>query len=351
MSGFAINKGINLSHWLSQVFGWSPRTSFVTEQDIKDIKALGYDHVRLPVDEEELWTIDNAKNSDAFRCMHNCIQWCIAHDMRIIVDVHILRSHHFNAANGEGEIVLWKEVSAQQRFLDLWAELQEELLAYPTKFVAYELMNEPVAQDHEDWNKLLARGIELIRAKEQDRTLVIGSNMWQDPSTFPFLKIPEGSKNILLSCHLYEPLLFTHYQAYWLPTKSYKGKVQYPGKCISDEDYNTYVSGGDTGMVAMVNQKNGVFDRAALQRLLQPAIDKARTLGFPLYCSEFGCLASVGREQRMHYYRDLISVLDENKISQCHWDYLGDFGIRAYDRAKSSKGAFDTELTDTLLSK
>lgn len=349
MSGFSIHKGINLSHWLSQVFGWSPRASFITEQDIIDIQALGYDHVRLPIDEEELWTVEGAKISDAFRCMHSCIQWCIAHRMKIIIDLHILRSHHFNAGNGEGEIVLWKEASAQQRFLDMWTELQEELLSYPTEYVAYELMNEPVAEDHEDWNKLLARGIDLIRAKEQDRTLVIGSNMWQDPSTFPFLKIPAGSKNILLSCHLYEPLLFTHFQAYWLPTKTYKGTVQYPGQCITKENYDAYVKGGDAGMVAMVNQKNGVFDRSALQRMLQPAIDKARELGFPLYCSEFGCLASVGREPRLRYYHDLVSVFNENGLSQCHWDYLGDFGVRAYDRTTSSKGAFDTELLATLL--
>ncbi len=349
MSAFVINKGINLSHWLSQVFGWSPRASFVTEQDIIDLKALGFDHVRLPMDEDELWTVDGAKKVDAFRAMHSCIQWCISHDMKIVMDVHILRSHHFNAGNGEGKIILWTDENAQQRFLDMWDELQEELLSYPNEYLAYELMNEPVAPEHEDWNKLLARGLELIRAKELDRTVVIGSNFWQNPETFPFLKIPAGSKNILLSCHLYEPLLFTHYQAYWLPTKTYQGTVQYPGQCISSEDYETFVRGKDTGMVTMVDEKNGMFDRNALQQILQPAIDKARELGFPLYCSEFGCLPSVDRGQRLAYYRDLISVLYDNNISQCHWDYLGDFGIRSYNRHADTKGEFDTAIIDILL--
>lgn len=348
MSKFSITKGINLSHWLSQVFGWSPRASFVTEQDIIDIKEQGFDHVRLPIDEEAMWTAEGAKISEAFRSMHSCIQWCIAHGMKIVIDVHILRSHHFNAGNGEGEIRLWKDTEAQQRFIDMWAELQDELLSYPEDFVAYELMNEPVAQDHDQWNSLLARGLDLIRAKEQDRTVVIGSNMWQNPETFPYLKIPEGSKNILLSCHLYEPLLFTHYRAYWLPTKTYRGSVQYPGQCISDEDYSAHVRGGDTGMVEMVDQKNGNFDRDTLQRILQPAIDKASELGFPLYCSEFGCLPSVEREQRMHYYRDLIAVLNHNNIAQCHWDYLGDFGLRAYDKLTDTKGKFDEELSAVL---
>jgi len=38
---FTIQKGINLSHWLSQVFGWSPRATFITQTDISNIKQWG----------------------------------------------------------------------------------------------------------------------------------------------------------------------------------------------------------------------------------------------------------------------------------------------------------------------
>ena len=50
-SGFELKRGVNLSHWLSQNFGWSPRESFITEKDIEFIAGAGYDHVRIPVDE------------------------------------------------------------------------------------------------------------------------------------------------------------------------------------------------------------------------------------------------------------------------------------------------------------
>ena len=50
-SGFELKRGVNLSHWLSQNFGWSPKDSFITEKDIEFIASAGYDHVRIPIDE------------------------------------------------------------------------------------------------------------------------------------------------------------------------------------------------------------------------------------------------------------------------------------------------------------
>ena len=57
-SGFELKRGVNLSHWLSQNFGWSPKDSFITEKDIEFIAGVGYDHVRIPIDEPEMWLPD-----------------------------------------------------------------------------------------------------------------------------------------------------------------------------------------------------------------------------------------------------------------------------------------------------
>ena len=54
-SGFIIHRGVNLSHWLSQDFGWVPKYKLITENDIRFIDSIGYDHVRIPIDEMEMW--------------------------------------------------------------------------------------------------------------------------------------------------------------------------------------------------------------------------------------------------------------------------------------------------------
>jgi hypothetical protein len=41
--------------------------------------------------------------------------------------------------------------------------------------VAYELINAPVADNSEDWNKLVAKAVAVIRAKEPKRVIVIAS--------------------------------------------------------------------------------------------------------------------------------------------------------------------------------
>jgi endoglucanase len=55
--------------------------------------------------------------------------------------------------------------------------LSQALIKYPVEDVAYELMNEPVADDPEDWNKLVEKAVAIIRKTEPKRKIVIGSNL------------------------------------------------------------------------------------------------------------------------------------------------------------------------------
>ena len=46
-------KGINLGGWLSQTeLTREHMDTFITEEDFRKIKAMGLDHVRLPIDYE-----------------------------------------------------------------------------------------------------------------------------------------------------------------------------------------------------------------------------------------------------------------------------------------------------------
>ncbi|MHC4426254.1 MAG: glycoside hydrolase family 5 protein [Planctomycetota bacterium] len=151
------------------------------------IAGLSYDHIRLPVDEEQLWDEGGNKEEEAFRLLNNAIKWSREHNLRVVVDLHILRSHHFNAE----EKPLWTDPKAQEKFFQLWSDLSSELREYPVNRVAYELMNEPVADDPEDWNRLVGKAVKVIRKTEPDRKIVIGSNKWQSANTFDQLRIPE----------------------------------------------------------------------------------------------------------------------------------------------------------------
>ena len=348
-AGFEIQRGINLSHWLSQDFGWFDRDRFITENDLRYIASLGYDHVRLPIDEKEIWHEDGSFNESAIAHLHNGIQWALKYDLGVIVDMHVIRSHHFNAANEGGTNTLWDDPAEQEKFFDLWRQLSGEIAQYPVNKVAYEIMNEPVAEDPEDWNKLVENALAAIRELEPNRVIVIGSNRWQIPQTVPLLKIPEGDKNIILSTHTYVPFLLTHYTAGWTPMKFYKGEVNYPGPTISEEEYLKMkgMKDGDLGFVI-----DSVLDDWGPERLyqeLKPAIDRAEELGLQLYCGEFGCMPTVKEEDRLAYYRDIVSTFEAHGMAWANWEYKGDFGIFEWFYDPLSYGAPNEPMIEALL--
>ncbi len=208
-SGFVIHRGTNLSHWLSQDFGWVPKDEWLTQRDIEFIASCGFDHVRLPVDEFELWNEDGSPREENFARLSKGIEWSRAANLRVILDMHVLRSHHFNAANEGGSNTLFGDPRAQQHLADLWMDLSRRYRDIPVSELAYEIMNEPVADDNEQWNALVALVLKQIRAVEPSRVVVIGANRWQIPQNVPALQFPEGDKNIIISFHTYTPMLFT----------------------------------------------------------------------------------------------------------------------------------------------
>lgn len=322
-----VHRGTNIAHWLSQSDRrGAERQQFFTKKDIEAIAEMGFDHIRLPIDEEQLWDENGNRHDDAFQLMENAVQWCAENNLRIIVDLHILRSHHFNAK----EKPLWTDPAEQEKFFDLWRDLSKTLNKYPNGLLAYELMNEAVADDHESWNKLLANAFSAIREFEPERTIVIGSNRWQSVGTFDALKVPENDSNILLSFHFYEPFLLTHYSASWTDLTNYDGPVHYPGKLLTHKEYEKVTESEQPEVKKYVGK---VFNKKEILSMWQKPIKKAKELGLPLYCGEFGVMTNAPQKDRLQWYKDIIALLDENGIGYANWNYRSDnFGLMDRDR-------------------
>ncbi len=350
-SGFVVHRGTNLSHWLSQDYGWASRDSWLTEKDIRTIARLGFDHVRLPIDEKELWRPDGQPNAAEFDRLLRAIGWCRAAGLRVIVDLHTINAHHFNAANEGLANTLWTDPRAQEHLLDLWRELSRRLRALPVDAVAYELLNEPVADRHEDWNQLVARMVQVIRAAEPSRVLVIGPNRWQIPMNLPALAVPAGDKNIILSFHTYSPMMLTHHGAGWTPIKTYTGPVAYPGPVVDRATYERLMKNPDARFTDLVRGATDDWGPARLRQECAPAIERARELGLQLYCGEFGCLPTVPRAARLAYYRDIVGLFESEGIAWSNWEYKGEFGLFKWQADSRRAGAPDTGLINALMQK
>jgi endoglucanase len=216
---------------------------------------------------------------------------------------------------------LWTQPAAQERFFQCWRDLSGELKKYPVTQVAYELMNEPVADNPEDWNKLVAKAIGVIRLQEPNRIIVVGSNRWQSAFEFNKLRIPANDKNILLSFHYYSPFFLTHYQASWTKIASYKGPVHYPGRLVTDEELAAMPAG-----IATEIKKHGAlatYSAEKIEQEFQEPLAFAKKHGLNLYCGEWGALSTVPEADRMRWYQDMQQLLEKNKIAWANWDYKG----------------------------
>ncbi len=348
---FEITSGVNISHWLSQVYGSSDRATFFTKDDVRIIDSLNFDHIRLPVDEEELWDSLGNPYPEAFKYLTDAIDWCMEYDIKVLVDLHIIRSFYFNASNEGRENTLFSDPVEQEKFFDLWRKLSATLNKYPEHMVAYELLNEAVAENSEDWNNLVAGGIKAIRELEPTRTIFVGSNRWQITATFPELKVPAGDTNLVLSFHNYDPLLVTHYRAEWTSYRDFEDSVSYPGPIITKEVYERNKHLATNEGIHAFDEALNKYSPERFEAIFKPAIDKAKELNLPLYCGEFGCLPNIDREGRLQYYRDITEAFKRNGIAYTAWDYKGLFGIRGWDPETNTNTLLDVELAEILTKK
>lgn len=323
---FKLRRGTNVSHWLSQSSRRGrERREFFTRADVERIAAMGggrLDHIRLPIDEEQMWDDDGNAEPEAFDLLNAALDWCETAGLRVVVDLHLLRTHHFL----DTEVpLLFDDLREEERFADLWRQLSERLDGRSVDRVAYELLNEAVARDPEDWNRVAMAGYQAIREREPERMIVLGSNWFNQHHTFLDLRVPDDDDTIL-TFHYYFPMFITHYMApWWAVGGRYTGPIHYPGVPIADQDLETM----DPELRQAVH--DGDWNRpfgpeVIIEDLSQPLTLRDRT-GLPLYCGEFGCFDRTPNTLRIAWFHDLLSVFDVYDIAWANWDYKGAFGI------------------------
>jgi endoglucanase len=325
-----LGRGTNISHWLSQSERrGAARRAFFTRDDVQRIAEWGFDHIRLPLDEEQMWDACGRQEAEAFDLLDAALDWCHEAGLKTVVDLHILRSHFFNQST---EPPLFSDPAEAMKFADLWRQLSARLSSRANERVGYELMNEPVAQDAGDWNRVAMTAFRAIRDKEPQRTIVLGSNRWNSVTTFDQLHVPDD-RNLILSFHFYHPMLITHHQASWSSEgRMYAGPIQYPGRPIPEE-HLAEAKDPESGRLISLNlaELNKPYNRDSMVADIAKPLAVAARTRLPLYCGEFGVIHLAPHAVRAAWYADLISVFDEYEIAWANWDYKGSFGIVDHD--------------------
>jgi endoglucanase len=324
-------RGINLGGWLSQCDEFSERhyESFIRKDDIARIADIGFNHVRLPIDYSVLENDDNpyVYREDGFSHINDCLDWAKHYNLGIIIDLHSAPGFRFNRPENT---TLFADPVCQERFISLWREIAKRYRDEGAS-LEFELLNEIVLPDGGLWNEYASRIIKGIREIDERREIVIGGNNYNSVNALHEITIFDDP-HVIYTFHFYEPMLFTHQKASWIPVLvEYNRTLDYPG---SLEGVEEFVAGkmGDSGVfhdnVSFRKYIGKKMNGDLLAAEMQQAFDFQEKMGKPLYCGEFGVIDKAPMEGRMNWIRAVDTILDEHGIGRALWTYKNrDFGL------------------------
>lgn len=321
-------KGINLTEWFQEPSVKSIQFNKYTKKDFEDIKSLGCDVIRLPLNLHAMTggAPDYKIDPMLFKFLDRAVDICEELNISLILDNH---SDSDKNTDPSVEDILTK----------IWTQTA---LHYEGRgsFLYYEILNEPHGISPAAWGIIEKNVINRIRQIDKKHTIIAGGADWNDIDSLS--KLPDfGDDNIVYTFHFYDPLLFTHQGAGWVnpPLTSLKG-VPYPydkarmPPCPADL-VNTWVR-KRLSIDYPAEANNG-----ALEKTILKAVDFRAKTGKTVYCGEFGVLNKNAQDgDRFYWYDSVRKILEKYSIPRTSWDYRSSFGLFK----KDSDEVFDYDL-------
>lgn len=287
--------------------------TYITEEDIKYISELGMDHIRLGFDQIVFEKEPFEYREEIFSHIDNFIGWCKKYNLNIILNLHKAVGNYCDIKE---DVELLDDERLQSRFIALWLAFEKRYAN--DNSIAFELLNEVRLVDPEKWNVLADKTLSEIRKLNKERKIIIGSTCWNSPDTLKHLRIYDD-ENVIYTFHTYAPAEFTHQRGVLQPAPLYYNReMPYPCDIERYKDFHAFVR-NDKSMY----EKYDRMDINYIRDSLQGAVDFIKNHPDKiLWCGEFGTIRHANIKWRENWMRDVITVLKENEIPYCVWNYL-----------------------------
>ena len=322
-------RGLNLGGWFSQVdcieekdpLGfpgfYRHAETFITEQDLVRIRNWNFNHVRLPIDHFNFFKGENPEQDKlAFELLDKAVEKILNTGLALILDLHKCPGHDFHQGTLGGAQPFFTDAKCREAAKKVWSVLAER---YGGKNgILLEILNEPVAPSAKAWNEIKDEFFWHIRKTAPKAPIVVGSNMWNNPAEFKNLT-PIEDDNVLYSFHSYQPVIFTHQKAGWIPEPYFHQNRSWPG---------TYGPPQNKNITITLPIEDGAWDKSRLRSTMENALEFRAKYNIPVACNEFGVYVQAERQSQLNWLRDFTSLLREADIGFSYWNYKNlDFGI------------------------
>jgi hypothetical protein len=359
-----LRRGVNTWPWFSLTREFpAPRTDYdwppfqqqrptPSVSDLKRLKGLGFDFVRIPVDPGPFLSMNGIRREALMDMLYAAIQTCSDAGLCVVVNVQANEATHYWTSARMYQSLDSAEFPA---YLSLVRALAKGLSGFSR--VALEPVNEP-PQDCSSaaWGEVQVRLLEAIRDAAPRLTLIatgacgsmVEGLIRLDPR--PLRKFAP----ILFTFHFYEPYLFSHQGAPWMqePVYRFLNSVPWPASAGSlDATLRATRSRMDKDKSASSAFKQDAWDQT--QRVLAEYFaaepDRRFIDGFfgrvrkwaedhavmpsELLLGEFGALRTdarylaAGRADRGRYVRDVREAAEASGFAWAFWNLFDGMGI------------------------
>jgi endoglucanase len=330
------SKGVNFSQWFETSGAQAIQFSRYIEQDFINVKSMGADVIRLPVRMHSMTggAPEYVLDPLLLRYLDTAVGWAEKHQLYIIID-----NHSFDP-------IAPTDTHIDGILLKVWAQIARRYKDR-SKYVIYEILNEPHGISDDRWGTIQGLAIEAIRKIDTTHAIIVGGTDYN--SINKLSSIPEYSDpNLIYTFHFYDPYIFTHQGASWgSPSLVSLAGVPFPadGKRmpqIPDDLKGTWIED------ALINYKNDAsFSRLAAS--LDKTVAFSRERKVPVFCGEFGVyMIQSPAKDRIIWYELITGMLERRNIARASWDYFGGFGIFNNPEGGDFRGDVNIDLVRVM---
>ncbi|MBU5591657.1 glycoside hydrolase family 5 protein [Clostridium sp. MSJ-4] len=290
-----MNRGINIGNALEapKDFPWDVT---LINKYFDDIKAVGFDTVRIPVrfsdytKDDKNYTIDQ----EFFQKIDGHIQYALDKGLIVVLDFH-----HFTQMMEEPE-------EQEEKFLRIWEQIAYRYRKYPKELV-FELLNEPMGNlSPQLLNEYIKKCVKVIRKTNYKRTLIVGPCNYYQIDYLEQLKIPRDN-NIMVSFHYYEPNDFC-----------FQGNIYHKGF----ENLHNITWKGTEEQLRYLEERFNKVEKWANKNQV------------PIFLGEFGVTKEAPRSSREFWIKAVREEAEKRNFAWAYWELASGFGI--YDAKNES---------------
>ncbi|MDR3448283.1 MAG: cellulase family glycosylhydrolase [Alphaproteobacteria bacterium] len=317
-----LHRGLNLAGWIAN----APRQPLFL-RDFMQIKAAGFDHVRLPFNPEYYGFKLTQEGGDTshidFIALDRALAMADQAGLPVILDIH--PSDEFVA---KIQNYPW----AEREFIDLWKAINQRYRDHSHAALLFELLNEPQYYKSEaGWTGLASRLVAAIHGTDPERVLIVGAPHGSDIDALPYLEplIAEtgNDPHILYAFHFYEPYVITLqgvHMGFDGKAVRYFGNLPYPSD-LADKPVTAYLHNAPNLAEAQnefADYLQAPWNADHVKARIQIAKDWADAHHVRVIAGEFGVLRNhIDPDSRYRWIHDVRAAFDADGIAWELWDY------------------------------